>query len=53
MSMAIFRDMMGVGTEDDFEKSVADVRISLAQAASGQTMTIEEAQRRLTEKYGT
>ena len=29
MTMAIFRDMMGVGSDEEFEKSVADIRTSL------------------------
>jgi hypothetical protein len=52
MSAAIFRDMMGVGDDEDFEKSVADLQISLAQEAAGQTISLSEAQRRLAEKYG-
>ena len=52
MSEAIFRDMMGVGDDDDFEKSVADLNESLAQAANGQLLSLEEVARRLAEKYG-
>lgn len=52
MTMAVFRDMMGVGSDDEFAKSVESLRISLAQAAAGQTMSLEEAAARLTEKYG-
>jgi hypothetical protein len=52
MTMAIFRDMMGVGTDEEFEKSVADIRTSLAQAAAGQTISLDEARLKLTEKYG-
>jgi hypothetical protein len=53
MTAAIFRDMMGVGTDKEFEESVAEIKISLAQAAANQTMSVEEVRRRLTEKHGT
>ena len=44
--------MMGVGSDDEFAKSVESLRISLAQAAAGQTMSLEEAAAKLAEKYG-
>jgi hypothetical protein len=52
MSAAIFRDMMGVVDDEEFEKSVADLRISLSQEAAGQTISLSEDQRRLAEEYG-
>jgi hypothetical protein len=52
MTMAVFRDMMGVGSDDEFAKSVESLRISLAQAAVGQTLSLEEAAAKLAEKYG-
>jgi hypothetical protein len=52
MSAAIFRDMMGLGDNEDFENSVADLKISLQQEAAGQTISLAEAERRLAEKYG-
>lgn len=52
MSAEVFRDLMGVGDEEEFEKSVADLRVSLAQEAAGQTISLSEAERRLAEKYG-
>ena len=52
MSMDIFRDMMGVGTDVEFAESVAELKRSLAQAAAGQTLSLEEVSRRLAEKYG-
>ncbi len=48
----IFRDLMGVGDDEEFEKSVADLRVSLAQEAAGQTISLSESERRLGEKYG-
>ncbi|HMP05313.1 MAG TPA: hypothetical protein PJ982_03095 [Lacipirellulaceae bacterium] len=52
MSMAIFRDLMGVGADEDFAASVEGIRSSLAQAAAGQTMMLDEAAQRLAQKYG-
>jgi hypothetical protein len=52
MSMAIFRDLMGVGGDEDFAASVAALQSSLAQAAARQTMPLDEAARRLAQKYG-
>jgi hypothetical protein len=52
MTAAIFRDMMGVGGDEEFAASVAALQKSLAQAAAGQTMSLEEAVQRLATKYG-
>jgi len=52
MTMAVFRDMMGVGSDDEFARSVESLKTSLAQAASGQTMSLDEATAKLTKKYG-
>jgi hypothetical protein len=52
MSMAIFRDMMGVGDDAEFAKSVAGIKSSLVQAAVGQTFTLDETRQKLTDKYG-
>lgn len=53
MTMAVFRDMMGVGSDEEYARSVESLRISLAQAAAGQTMSLEEAADKLAQKYGT
>ncbi len=52
MSMAIFRDIMGVGSDVEFAKSVAALETSLAQAAAGDTMSLDEATSKLAQKYG-
>jgi hypothetical protein len=52
MTMTAFREMMGVGTEEAFEKSVAELRLSLAQAAAGKFITVEEARQKLMTKHG-
>ncbi len=52
MSAAIFREIMGVGSDEEFAASVDALKESLAQAAAGQSMTLDEVAQRLTEKYG-
>lgn len=52
MSLDVFRDMMGVGNDVDFADSVADLNLSLQQAEAGQTMTLDEAAKKLIDKYG-
>jgi hypothetical protein len=52
MSMAMFRDLMGVGDDEEFARSVADLRISFAQAEAGETMSLDEVRTKLAEKYG-
>jgi len=52
MSLAIFRDMMGVGDDEVFARSVAELRISLAQAEAGETMLLDEVRTKLTDKFG-
>ena len=52
MSAAIFRDMMGVGSDEALAESVAALRKSFAQASAGLTMSLDEAAQRLAQKYG-
>ncbi len=52
MSMAIFRDMMGVGSDEELAKSVTALRVSLAQADAGETISLDEAADKLSRKYG-
>ena len=52
MSLAIFRDMMGVGNDEDFARSVAELRISFAQAEAGETLLLDEIRKNLADKYG-
>ena len=53
MTVEIFRDMMGVGSDADFAASVASLRTSLAQATAGKSIALDEAVQRLNQKYGT
>jgi hypothetical protein len=52
MSLQVFREMMGVGDEEAFADSVAKLKESLAEAASGRTISLQEARERLVKKYG-
>jgi hypothetical protein len=52
MSAEMYRDIMGVGDDEEFAQSVAEIKISLAQVAAGDTISLEELRARLTEKYG-
>jgi hypothetical protein len=52
MSLAIYRNLMGVGNDEDFARSIADLTVSLSQAEAGQTLSLDEVRKRLTDKYG-
>jgi hypothetical protein len=43
MSLQTHRELLGVGSEEEFAESVASLRISLTQAAAGQTISLNEA----------
>jgi hypothetical protein len=52
MSMAAYREMLGIGTDELFDESVRDLKISLAQAAAGETLSVEKVRQAFTDKYG-
>ncbi len=52
MSMAMYREMLGLGGDEDFRQSVADLQASLAQAAAGETISLENVRKKLNDKYG-
>lgn len=52
MSINVFREMMGVGSDEEFAQSVSALQVSLAQAAAGQTMSLDEAVCRLNRSHG-
>jgi hypothetical protein len=52
MSIEVFREVMGVGMERDFEESVAALRRSYAQFAMGRTRPLIEALDELGTRYG-
>ncbi len=52
MSMAAYLEIMGINSDEQLNQSVADLRISLAQADAGDTMSFDEVRQKLTEKHG-
>jgi hypothetical protein len=52
MSMAAYRDILGIGTDELFDESVRDLKISFAQAAAGETLSLDEVRQQLADKYG-
>ena len=52
MSMAFYREMLGIGSDEEFRQSVAELQTSLNQSAAGETMSIEEVRQKLNDKYG-
>jgi hypothetical protein len=52
MSMAAYLEMLGIDSDEEFRRSVADLRISLAQAESSETLSLDEVRQKLIEKYG-
>lgn len=52
MSAEVFREVMGVGTERDFQESVAALRRSYEQFQKGQTRPLTDALDDLGKRYG-
>jgi len=52
MSMEMYRDMLGVSDDEEFARTVAEIKVSRAQVAAGQTMSLEEVREMLAKKYG-
>lgn len=52
MTMEAYYDLIGISDAEEFERSVAEIKISLAQVAAGETISLEELRARLSEKYG-
>lgn len=52
MTMQVYRDMMGVGSESDFAESVRAVKEGLADIDAGRTMPMNQVFNELDEKYG-
>ncbi|HEV3303619.1 MAG TPA: hypothetical protein VG055_28465 [Planctomycetaceae bacterium] len=51
MSMQLFREMMGVGSDEQFAESVKAIEEGLADVAAGRTVPMDQAFRELDEKY--
>jgi hypothetical protein len=52
MSMPLFREMMGVGSDEPLAESVMAVEEGLADVAAGRTVPMDQVFRELDEKYG-
>ena len=52
MSVEVFRDVMGVGADRDFQESVAALRSSYEQFQNGQTRPLTEALDDLGKRHG-
>ena len=52
MSIEVFRDVMGVGTDRDFQESVASLRRSYEQLRQGQTRPMADALDELGNRHG-
>ena len=52
MSIAVFRDLMGVGNDREFQDSVAALRQSYDQFQKGQTRPLTEALDDLGKRHG-
>ena len=52
MSIDVYRELMGVGSDEDLAESLAAIDEGMADVRAGRTMTLDEAVQRLNEKYG-
>jgi predicted transcriptional regulator len=52
MSMQLFREMMGVGSEEQLAESLKAIEEGLADAEAGRTVPMDQVFRELDEKYG-
>jgi hypothetical protein len=52
MSIEMYRELMGVGSDADLADSLAAIDEGMADVRAGRTMSLDEAIRRLNEKYG-
>jgi predicted transcriptional regulator len=52
MSMQMFREMMGVGTDEQFAESVKAIEEGIADVEAGRTVPLDQVFRELDQKYG-
>lgn len=52
MTMQIYRDMMGVGTDEEFQASLRAVEEGLADVEAGRTKPMAQVFEDLDQKYG-
>ena len=52
MSIDVYREMMGVGSDAELAESLAAIDEGMADVRAGRTLSLEEAIRQLNEKHG-
>ena len=52
MSAEVYREMMGIGSEEELASSLRAIEQALADREAGRGIPLEEAQQRLDQKYG-
>ena len=52
MTMQVYRDMMGVGTDEEFQASLQAIDEGLADIEAGRTKPMSEVFQELDHKYG-
>lgn len=52
MSVNVYRELMGVGSDADLADSLQAIDEAMQDAAAGRTLSLDEARRKLDEKYG-
>jgi len=52
MSIDVFRDMMGVGSDEEMAASLQAIEEAMQDLEAGRTLSLDEAKRRLDEKHG-
>jgi hypothetical protein len=52
MSMDVFRNTMGVTSEEELQASLRAIQEAMADLAAGRAIPLAEARRQLEEKYG-
>jgi hypothetical protein len=52
MSMDVFRNTMGVSSDEELQASLRAINEAMADLAAGRAIPLQEARRRLDEKYG-
>ena len=52
MSMDVFRNTMGVTSDEELQASLRDIHAAMADLAAGRAIPLTEAKQRLEAKYG-
>jgi hypothetical protein len=53
MSLEVYQGLLGISDDDEeFKKTVEELKISFAQVAAGETMSLEKVREMLAKRYG-